>query len=472
MQFENFDMKVREAAENHHPAYNEQAWARMEKLLNKHLPVEKKKRRRFLFWWMLPLMLGGTALMIFKPWQREKKSVAVVTLSAEKPILPETVKAGKTTERKNAPETTTARATNNEKITSSKINNEVIDEVVIGRKPYQLEVLDYINKNNSAVKKPANAKKRNIASLAKLAEKNKFGTDKKHEIIPELGKTTILPDTTIESVADNMSKVSPANIAQPTTTQVQIAVNPEGEDEVKQDLTQMAVVNKKDSAVTDIASKQETEQAEPKSEIKKEKKGSSSSFFAGLSTGVDMSFISGNKAGTVKPVAGIGIGYTFRNRFTVRTGFYAGRKIYSADGNSYKGTPAFYQYYPYLESVDANCKIYEIPLLFSYHLGKNARQNWMLTAGLSSLLMKEESYHYYYKYTATGALYDRKWTIRDENNHFFSVFTLSAGYNRSFGKRFRLLTEPYLKLPLNGIGAGSIKLNSGGVLFTLGYRIF
>jgi hypothetical protein len=50
---------------------------------------------------------------------------------------------------------------------------------------------------------------------------------------------------------------------------------------------------------------------------------------------------------------------------------------------------------------------------------------------------------------------------------FFSVLDLSPGYSYSFNKKISLLTEPYLKIPLNGIGAGKVKLNSSGILFTL-----
>lgn len=485
MQFDDFDMKVKEAADNHHPAYSEQAWAKMEKLLNKHLPVEKEKKRRFLFWWILPLMLGGTALLIFKPWQQEKKAVTAVTPSTKNQAESQPEQVKKTTDNSTSSvaelstssvkeEKTTSPGENNETVVISYPNKsrEAINKVVIGQKLSQLEVQDYINKNSSAVNKSANTKKKNKAVLAMPAETAKHNTDKKHEIISEADKTAALPDNNVESVEANATKTPLANTIPPIDAQNQTAINPEGEEVVKQNLTETVAVNKKDSVIGDIASKQEAEQAQPKAQIIKQKKNNSNSFFVGISTGVDVSFVNGNKAGTLKPVAGIGVGYTFRNRFTVRTGFYAGRKVYSADGDSYNGNASFYQYYRYLESVDANCKIYEIPLLFSYHLGKNARHSWMLTTGLSTLLMKEESYHYFYKYTANGALYNRKWTIKDENNHFFSVLTLSAGYNRSLGKRFKLLAEPYLKLPLNGIGAGSIKLNSGGVLFTLGYRIF
>ena len=49
MQFDELDNKIREAAENHHPAYDENAWAGMEKLLDKHLPQEKEGREGLSF---------------------------------------------------------------------------------------------------------------------------------------------------------------------------------------------------------------------------------------------------------------------------------------------------------------------------------------------------------------------------------------------------------------------------------------
>ena len=59
MQFDFFDKKIREAADRHHPSYDEQAWKRMRKLLDRHMPEEEENRRRFLFLIPLFLLLGG-----------------------------------------------------------------------------------------------------------------------------------------------------------------------------------------------------------------------------------------------------------------------------------------------------------------------------------------------------------------------------------------------------------------------------
>ena len=86
--------------------------------------------------------------------------------------------------------------------------------------------------------------------------------------------------------------------------------------------------------------------------------------------------------------------------------------------------------------------------------------------------MKKETYNYIYKYTATGPTISRKWTIDNENKHYFSTLTLSGGYQRNISKTLSVMLEPYIKLPLSGVGYGKVKLNSGGVLFSIGIKPF
>src|SRR5437764_361092 len=68
MLFDNFDKKIKEAAEQHHPAYDESAWKKMESLLNLHLPQQKKDRRRiFLVLFTFLAVGGGAFFMVSKP---------------------------------------------------------------------------------------------------------------------------------------------------------------------------------------------------------------------------------------------------------------------------------------------------------------------------------------------------------------------------------------------------------------------
>ena len=101
-----------------------------------------------------------------------------------------------------------------------------------------------------------------------------------------------------------------------------------------------------------------------------------------------------------------------------------------------------------------------------YKISSNKKQSWFASVGVSSLLMKEETYDYYFKpnYSPTYITYSK--TINNQNKHYFSVLNLSGGYTRVLNKNISLQAEPYLKIALDGVGYGKVKLNSGGVLFS------
>lgn len=85
--------------------------------------------------------------------------------------------------------------------------------------------------------------------------------------------------------------------------------------------------------------------------------------------------------------------------------------------------------------------------------------------------MKTEDYEYEYK-TPSGQYYKYNLAVKDQNKHYFSVLTLSAGYKYKLSRRVSLQAEPYVKLPLGGVGVGKVKLNSSGILFTATIKPF
>ncbi|HQW93603.1 MAG TPA: hypothetical protein PKY28_10910, partial [Ferruginibacter sp.] len=68
--------------------------------------------------------------------------------------------------------------------------------------------------------------------------------------------------------------------------------------------------------------------------------------------------------------------------------------------------------------------------------------------------------------------YNYERTIKDENRHYFSVLTLSGGYQHKFNGWLSLQAEPFVKLPLGGVGFGKVKLNSSGLLLTVTVKPF
>jgi hypothetical protein len=456
MQFEEFDKKVKEAAGNHHPAYDEQAWRKMENLLDKHMPQEKDDRRRFLFILLLFLVLGGTGLLIAKPWKGRKIIAATEqTVQKKQPVNNLSTFVTDKDETKKG----------NGKTAKKDDTNTII--AIENNKPDLAP----------AIPKPA-------ADLPGILEKNKNNRMQGLQLTTSNVKTKpALIDADNKWWQVNDSKDKPVNkqeeekIALNKTKLVKDVVNADKKQDEKVIVTNPMVLNDLKPAFNELTkttdSKNEilpVKQTREKKEINKIKK--QNSFFLSLSTGPDVSFVSNDKLGTTKIVGGVGLGYTFNNRVTLRTGFYSGRKVYTASPDAYHPPDIFYIYYPYLEKVDADCKVYEIPLSISYNFSKSSKRSFFASAGISSYLMKSEKYNYAYKYNPTGPTVNREWAIKNQNKHFFSGITLSGGYQRSLNKHITLIVEPYLKVPLTGIGYGKVKLNSGGVLFTIGVKPF
>ena len=71
MSIDNLDKKIQEAADQFEPAYNENAWDKMEKLLNEHMP-QKKERNRKLFWIIFLLSLvAGSVIFLYQSGKNE-----------------------------------------------------------------------------------------------------------------------------------------------------------------------------------------------------------------------------------------------------------------------------------------------------------------------------------------------------------------------------------------------------------------
>ncbi len=211
----------------------------------------------------------------------------------------------------------------------------------------------------------------------------------------------------------------------------------------------------------------ENKSEQPINEGKQIKQRAAGKLSMNLSFGPDISSVGFDSPGKIKMQLGVGISYEILNHLILKTGFFAGYKIYSADSASYHPPYTINR----LQKIEANCFVYEIPVNLLYVFPATKNNNWFISSGLSSYIMKKETYGYFYK-NAWGQPQYYKHTYRNQNTHLFAVVNFSGGYQYHFSDRLSIMTEPYLKIPLQEIGVGKVKLNSGGILFTVGYKPF
>ncbi len=461
MPFEDNDMRIQEAADQHHPAYDEKAWDKMEKLLNKHLPIQKKDRRRVVFWLFLFLLTTGGSVYLLVNKKEGRKDTAVLgnqqQIEISKPENETTNKykdnVTEISSEKN-PQDTGYKLAIPSTLTANKAakklpaikpypslnKNKPEPIILLSRKP------SLKNKALTNASRYPNPFSINQTEISSTQNKNVADYEVKNKSVPidnlnpSTSNTTTVTKTTKKDVEENKFALENAQSIKVTPTQIE----PISEELNKNNIT--AVIEKP---------------LGKKSKNVKTKK--SNAFFFSLSAGPESIKVSSNPHGKLKPVYGIGIGYTFKNRLSVQTGFYTIRKIYTAAGKDYKAPDWWWQYYPNMQKIEADCNVYEIPLSVSYQFIENKKGNFYGLIGLSSYLMKKEDYTYHYK-TNAGQYRVSSYTYNNEYKHFLSTLTIGAGYERKLNSTISLTISPYLKMPLSGVGFGKIKLNSSGVL--------
>ncbi|TGE27020.1 hypothetical protein [Hymenobacter metallicola] len=174
---------------------------------------------------------------------------------------------------------------------------------------------------------------------------------------------------------------------------------------------------------------------------------------------------------TTSPGSNLGVlvEYRFTDRLRLNVAAIRSVKRYVARGSDYTVPDGTWTGNYTIDKVDAVCRITDLPINLRYDVVHSAHTAVFVSAGLTSLLMRDEQYSYDYEYY--GKYYSRDWNVTRGSNHWLSVVNLSAGYERSLASRWSGQVEPFVKVPLGGVGFGKVKLSSAGVFFSLKYHL-
>lgn len=470
MQSEDFDKKIQDAAERHHPAYDEKAWMKMEQLLDEHMPVEKERKRRFLLILFFFLLLGGGAFIWFGTgyFSNGSKTISQANEKGSGHTISKQEDTSGLPEANNDQHDKVATDNNNQKeLTRIDPSTDKGQTDIPVKKNQDLAISKNKQKDNTSIVPAETVKKERLRSEKrtavnkekKIVEKERTIANNRKKVIKtkddQLNLHKIQEDPILKAIQPD--PVKPL-ITEDKLTNEPVVKNKDQKNDAELTHTKFAPIDALDLSEMKL----------PKTTKLSRKKGI---FFLAASVEPDLSVVGLKEVGKIRTAYGFGLGYT-RGRVTLRSGLYVARKVYEAYPDDYKAPAAFYTRYPNLQEVKADCKVYEIPLLLSYDLKRNGNNHWFLTTGLSSYLMKRETYDYYYRWNISDPLVHRERTITNANQHYFSVVTLAAGYQRPLTKKISLVAEPYIKMPLTGIGFGKVKLNSAGVMVSLTYKPF
>jgi hypothetical protein len=205
---------------------------------------------------------------------------------------------------------------------------------------------------------------------------------------------------------------------------------------------------------------------------KKSQSSKSKKFYVGLMGGVDLTTIKFQKIEEAGYDYGVLLGYQFAPKWSVETGLFMDKKFYYSKGEYFNTSKMYLPPNSKILEVSGNCDMYEIPLNVRYNFSSSAKRTWFATAGASSYLMKKEDYGYLYYYGSSGTTAMHYKQYENASSHFFSVAQFSGGYTHKIGKIGDLRIEPYVKVPLAGMGTGNVPLFSTGIHLGITRKLF
>lgn len=463
------DRLSQEAAEQYDVDQNTSGWEKLEQKLNKYLPeTGKKERRRFLlFIWLLALLFGGGLLwMLTGPGAPELAASKPRSSETKLPVSQKTNKGQLPRADKNKPAYSKTynpeqkaidlvTSTPNDKQSGKEKTNTVVQEKMIRR-------------DNPAFK----------TRKSKLRQKNSWGNN----IVPtnnSRGKNVKKKNETL--IVVNPSFVRPS--AQPFDKKEDQRIEPPGNKKAEDilfptsDIPSPASQNttkvSADSARQTLPDQTDTNSvliAIPKKVAASKNKGS---FQKGVEIGLvvapDMSNVKFSNSDKVGFNVGIQLGYRLSQRWSINSGIFYTRKNYTSRGKDFHPPKGLWFDNIQLDKVKGSCFMFDIPLNVRYDLNNSTNHRFFVNTGLSTYLMKKENYHYYYRYTNGNPGY-RYRSYPSQKQYWISILNISAGFEKRLNKHFALQAEPYLKVPLKGVGFGNLQLNSYGMYFSLKYK--
>lgn len=183
----------------------------------------------------------------------------------------------------------------------------------------------------------------------------------------------------------------------------------------------------------------------------------------------DLSFIGFDQIKRPGTTVGALLEYRFSQRFSLQAGAIQTMKLYDALGSQYVWPEAWYSQKARPVSIEAACKVLDIPINLRYDISQASDRRWFVSTGISSYKMLNEKYTYNY----APHTYGIKWPGWEGStgSYRFGILNLSMGFERQIGKNFTLQAEPYFKVPLAQVGLGKIKLNTTGLYISARYRL-
>jgi hypothetical protein len=160
--------------------------------------------------------------------------------------------------------------------------------------------------------------------------------------------------------------------------------------------------------------------------------------------------------------------YQITDQLFLKTGVLLSKVHYSATGQQYN-PPGYWNQGTQPSETNAICLIFEIPVGLKYNVLNFDQSRFFSTAALSSYIMLNEEYRFSYSSAYPGLQEQMK--IKNGSRHFLNHLNLSIGYEYDLTPAMSVRTEPFINLPMSGVGWGDVRFYSMGGFISLNFQM-
>lgn len=195
-----------------------------------------------------------------------------------------------------------------------------------------------------------------------------------------------------------------------------------------------------------------------------------SRFSVGLVTSPDLS-TAGSTSNFHTPGFKLGVTaeYNLTNNLAVYTGIVHSTVRYSDQSQQYT-PPGYLNGGITPDEIVGECVILDIPITLKYDVLNFDQSRLFATAGLSSYIMLNEDYDFYYQNPEEEELVEN-WNDQTGTRHWFSNAGFSVGYEYDVHQNWSMRVEPFIRLPLQEVGWANVRLYSMGSFISINYRL-
>jgi hypothetical protein len=153
------------------------------------------------------------------------------------------------------------------------------------------------------------------------------------------------------------------------------------------------------------------------------------------------------------------LGYKFSKKISIETGLSFQKKEYYTSANYFN--KSILNATGDVDGVEAENRFIEIPLTLKFDWFNKKQHSVFTTIGISSYLVNREKYEF--DEDVAGVVNNKTVEFTTVTSNLFATCNFSFGYQFNFKKLGSLRLQPYINLPLKGLGKSQEHLVSKGI---------